>query len=240
MDYAIIVAGGKGLRMGSDTPKQFLPVGGTPVLMHTIRRFKEYSGEVAVILVLPHSQQEHWRALCRKHGFDVEHTVVDGGDTRFMSSKNGLAAIPQDADGVVAIHDGVRPFVSTDVIARCYEAARKYGAAIPVTPVTDTLRLVADTEKPHNVRRADYRAVQTPQAFDIAVTRKAFDTDDNELFTDDASVAEAAGYSVTMVDGNRENIKITTPFDLLVAETIIKQLHADGKHTAAEGGHTNP
>ncbi len=236
MDYAIIVAGGKGLRMGSDTPKQFLPVGGTPVLMRTIRRFKEYSGDVSVILVLPHSQQEHWRALCCKHGFDVEHTVVDGGDTRFMSSKNGIAAIPHDAEGVVAIHDGVRPFVSTDVIARCYEAARKYGAAIPVTPVTDTLRLVADTATPHNVRRADYRAVQTPQAFDIALARKAFDTADSDLFTDDASVAEAAGFSVTMVDGNRENIKITTPFDLLVAETIIKQQHADGRPSAATGG----
>ncbi len=236
MDYAIIVAGGKGLRMGSDTPKQFLPVGGTPVLMRTIRRFKEYSGDVSVILVLPHSQQEHWRALCCKHGFDVEHTVVDGGDTRFMSSKNGIAAIPHDAEGVVAIHDGVRPFVSTDVIARCYEAARKYGAAIPVTPVTDTLRLVADTATPHNVRRADYRAVQTPQAFDIALARKAFDTADSDLFTDDASVAEAAEFSVTMVDGNRENIKITTPFDLLVAETIIKQQHADGRPSAATGG----
>ncbi len=239
MDYAIIVAGGKGLRMGGDTPKQFLPVDGTPVLMHTIRRFKEYNGEVAVILVLPHSQQDYWRSLCRKHAFDVEHTVVDGGDTRFMSSKNGLAAIPADADGVVAIHDGVRPFVATDVIARCYEAARKYGAAIPVMPVTDTLRLVADTSKPHNVRRADYRAVQTPQAFDIAVARKAFNTDDNDLFTDDASVAEAAGYSVTMVDGNRENIKITTPFDLLVAETIMKKQHVEGKTPAADSNHAN-
>lgn len=219
-DYAIIVAGGKGLRMGAELPKQFLPVGGRPVLMRTIERFREYSPDLGIILVLPQSQQDFWRELCRKHGFTVEHTVADGGDTRFMSTKNGLAAVPDDAHGVVAIHDGVRPFVSVEVIARCFGAARQHGAAIPVMPVTDTLRYVADGHGGHNVKRADYRSVQTPQAFDIQMIKKAFDTPDSEAFTDDASVAEAAGAAVAMVDGNRENIKLTTPYDLLVAEML--------------------
>lgn len=220
MDYIIIVAGGKGLRMGGDLPKQFLPIGGRPVLMHTIERFREYSPELGIILVLPHSQQEYWRQLCAKHKFGVEHTVVDGGATRFNSSKNGLAAVPDTAHGVVGIHDGVRPFVSVEVIARCFETARKHGAALPVMPVTDTLRYVADGDGGHNVPRSDYRTVQTPQTFDIQLIKRAFDTDYDDRFTDDASVAEAAGVKITMVDGNRENIKLTTPYDLKLAEFL--------------------
>lgn len=217
-DYIIIVAGGKGLRMGAELPKQFLPVGGRPVLMRTIERFRKYSADLNIILVLPHSQQEFWRSLCREYAFNIEHTVVDGGATRFLSSKNGLAAVPDDAQGVVGIHDGVRPFVSVEVIDRCFETARRYGAALPVMPVTDTLRYVGDAGAGHNVQRSDYRSVQTPQAFSIPLIKKAFDVPDNDAFTDDASVAEAAGMAVTMVEGNRENIKLTTPYDLKVAE----------------------
>lgn len=223
MDYVIIVAGGKGLRMGGDLPKQFLPLCGKPVLMHTIERFREYSQRLGIIVVLPHAQQELWRQLCRKHGFTVPHTVVDGGDTRFQSSKNGLAAVPDDADGVVGIHDGVRPFVSVEVIGRCFEAARKHGAALPVMPVTDTLRQVDADGNGHNVQRSMFRSVQTPQAFCIGLVKKAFDVPYSEAFTDDASVAEAAGTMVTMVDGNRENIKLTTPYDLLFAEFLCKK-----------------
>lgn len=215
-DYIIIVAGGKGLRMGAELPKQFLPVGGRPVLMRTIERFRKYSADLNIILVLPHSQQEFWRSLCREYAFNIEHTVVDGGATRFLSSKNGLAAVPDDAQGVVGIHDGVRPFVSVEVIDRCFETARRYGAALPVMPVTDTLRYVGDAG--HNVQRSDYRSVQTPQTFSIPLIKKAFDVPDSDAFTDDASVAEAAGMAVTMVEGNRENIKLTTPYDLKVAE----------------------
>lgn len=217
-DYIIIVAGGKGLRMGAELPKQFLPVGGRPVLMRTIERFRKYSADLNIILVLPHSQQEFWRSLCREYAFNIEHTVVDGGATRFLSSKNGLAAVPDDAQGVVGIHDGVRPFVSVEVIDRCFETARRYGAALPVMPVTDTLRYVGDAGAVHNVQRSDYRSVQTPQTFSIPLIKKAFDVPDNDSFTDDASVAEAAGMAVTMVEGNRENIKLTTPYDLKVAE----------------------
>lgn len=218
MDYVVIVAGGKGTRMGADLPKQFLPVAGQPVLMHTIRRFREYSQALGIVVVLPREQQNVWKELCQKHQFEVEHTVVDGGQTRYHSSKNGLDAIPSE-QGVVAFHDGVRPFVSVEVIGRCYETARQTGAAIPVMPVTDTLRLT-DKDGSRNVLRSNYHAVQTPQAFRIALAKEAFSQPWQESFTDDASVVEAAGFSVTMVEGCRENIKLTTPFDLDVAEVI--------------------
>lgn len=221
MDYVIIVAGGKGLRMGSDVPKQFLPLGGVPVLMRTISRFAGAMPQAGIILVLPESQHDYWRSLCRSHSFTVSHTVTAGGDTRFASSRNGLMAIPPDADGLVGIHDGVRPFVSEDVIHRCYAAAREHGAAIPVVPVTDTLRLICPDGGGHNVRRDSYRVVQTPQVFDIALARRAFNRPYSPSFTDDASVIEASGHSVAMVDGNRENIKITTPSDLIIAESLL-------------------
>ena len=222
MDYIIIVAGGKGLRMGGDLPKQFMPLHGKPVLMHTIERFRAYSDELKIILVLPHEQQDYWRQICQKHNFTIEHTVVDGGQTRFHSSQNGVAAVPDDATGVIGIHDGVRPFVSEETIARCFEAARQFGAALPVLPVTDTLRRVTD-DGGYNVQRNDYRTVQTPQTFDAQLLKQAFKQLYSDNFTDDASVVEALGHKVTMVDGNRENIKLTTPFDLVVAEALIKK-----------------
>ena len=220
MDYIIIVAGGKGLRMGSDVPKQFLPVKGMPVLMRTISRFHECNPSMQIILVLPHHQQQYWHDLCSQYDFGIAHTVVDGGDTRFASSRNGLDAIPDDVTGTVGIHDGVRPFVAAEVISRCYDAARTHGAAIPVMPVTDTLRRIDSATTGHNVLRTDYRIVQTPQVFDIALLKRAFTQPFREEFTDDASVVEAMGCSVEMVEGNRENIKITTPFDLKIAETL--------------------
>ena len=222
MDYIIIVAGGKGLRMGGDLSKQFMPLHGKPVLMHTIERFRAYSDELKIILVLPHEQQDYWRQICQKHNFTVEHTVVDGGQTRFHSSQNGVAAVPDDATGVIGINDCVRPFVSEETIARCFEAARQFGAALPVLPVTDTLRRVTD-DGGYNVQRNDYRTVQTPQTFDAQLLKQAFKQPYSDNFTDDASVVEALGHKVTMVDGNRENIKLTTPFDLVVAEALIKK-----------------
>lgn len=221
MDYVIIVAGGKGLRMGNDIPKQFLPVAGKPILMHTIERFHQYDGSLKIILVLPETQQTYWNELCKKYNFDIDHTVVNGGDTRFQSSKNGLAVIPDGEDGVVGIHDGVRPFVAKEVIAECYETAREEYAAIPVCAVTDTLRYIDKRGGGKNVLRDDYRIVQTPQAFDISLAKQAFSQGYKENFTDDASVVESLGCQVAMVEGNRENIKITTPFDLKVAEAIL-------------------
>ena len=234
MNYIIVVAGGKGLRMGGEIPKQFLPVGGKPVLMRTLERFREYSPELRIILVLPEAQQDYWRQLCREYSFTVEHTIANGGDTRFHSVKNGLALIPDDAQGVVGVHDGVRPFVSTDVIGRCYEAARTLKAVIPVTPVVETLRYVGhqtDDDKStlhgnatsRNVLRSDYRLVQTPQTFTVSLLKRAYALPYTDAFTDDASVVEALGHNVSMVDGNRENIKITTPFDLVIAEALVSK-----------------
>lgn len=222
MDYIIIVAGGKGLRMGTDIPKQFLEVGGKPILMHTIERFASYDEKLQIILVLPHEQQDYWHELCVKHNFNIPHTIVDGGDTRFQSCKNGVMAISEDVtDGVVGIHDGVRPFVSHKVIERCFETARDEYAAIPVMPVVETLRYVDRHGGGKNVMRDDYRVVQTPQTFDLSLLRQAYNQPYQESFTDDASVVEALGCNVQMVEGNRENIKITTQFDLKVAELFV-------------------
>ena len=220
MDYVIIVAGGKGLRMGSDIPKQFLPIGGKPVLMRTLERFREYSPTLQIILVLPKAQQEYWKELCEKHNFTVAYQLADGGETRFHSVQHGLALIPDDAEGVVGVHDGVRPFPSIDVISDCYETARTAKAVIPVIPVVETVRHLKG-EVSETVPRNDYRLVQTPQTFDIQLLKAANRQSYNDGFTDDASVVEAYGFDVTLVEGNRENIKITTPYDLKIAEVLI-------------------
>lgn len=216
-DYVIIVAGGKGLRMGSDIPKQFLPIGGKPVLMRTLERFREYSEELQIILVLPKAQQDYWQQLCRDYHFTVSYQLADGGETRFHSVQHGLALIPDDAKGVVGVHDGVRPFPSIDVIRNCYETAREQKAVVPVIPVVETLRHMAEGTKP----RGDYRLVQTPQTFDIQLLKAANRQPYDDNFTDDASVVEAYGHPITLVDGNRENIKITTPYDLKIAEALL-------------------
>ena len=220
MDYIIIVAGGKGLRMGSDIPKQFLPIGGKPVLMRTLERFREYSPTLQIILVLPKAQQDYWHQLCEDYNFEVEYVLADGGETRFHSVQNGLAKIPDDAEGVVGVHDGVRPFPSIDVIRNCYETARTAKAVIPVIPVVETVRhLQGNTSE--TVPRNDYRLVQTPQTFNIQLLKAANKQPYYDGFTDDASVVEAFGFNITLVEGNRENIKITTPYDLKIAEVLI-------------------
>ena len=219
-EFVIIVAGGKGLRMGSDIPKQFLPIGGKPVLMRTLERFREYSPTLQIILVLPKAQQEYWKELCQKHNFAVAYQLADGGETRFHSVQNGLALIPDDADGVVGVHDGVRPFPSIDVIRNCYETARTAKAVIPVIPVVETVRHL-ESEISVTVPRSEYRLVQTPQCFDIQLLKAANRQPYSEGFTDDASVVETFGYNITLVEGNRENIKITTPYDLKIAEVLI-------------------
>ena len=225
-DYIIVVAGGKGLRMGSDIPKQFLPIGDKPVLMRTLERFREYSDDLQIILVLPEAQQEYWQELCKKYDFKVEYLLANGGQTRFHSVQNGLALVPDDAEGVVGVHDGVRPFPSIEVIRNCYETARTAKAVIPVIPVVETLRHISLTSHPlpltsKTVPRDEYRLVQTPQTFDIQLLKAASRQPYNDGFTDDASVVESYGHKITLVEGNRENIKITTPYDITVAEAII-------------------
>jgi len=236
MDYVIIVAGGKGLRMGSDIPKQFLPIGGKPVLMRTLERFREYSADLQIILVLPEAQQDYWKELCKEYHFPLQATtplpveggagrgaylLANGGQTRFHSVQNGLALIPDDAEGVVGVHDGVRPFPSIEVIRNCFETARTAKAVIPVIPVVETVRhLHGDSSV--TVPRSEYRLVQTPQTFDIQLLKAANRQLYNDGFTDDASVVESYGHAITLVEGNRENIKITTPYDIVVAEALCK------------------
>ena len=213
----LIVAGGKGLRMGSDLPKQFLPIGGKPVLMHTIEAFHHFDRTMKIILVLPQEQQTYWQELCAKHSFVIEHTVVDGGETRFHSVKNGLACVNS---GLVGVHDGVRPFVSPEVIKRCYELAAIKKAVIPVIDVVETVRHITEAGS-ETVSRNDYKLVQTPQVFDAELLKQAYAQEYTPFFTDDASVVEAMGVSVCLAEGNRENIKITTPFDLKISSALV-------------------
>lgn len=221
MDYIIIVAGGKGLRMGGEIPKQFLPIGGRPILMRTLERFRAYSQTLQIILVLPKDQHDYWLQLCREYDFQVDYQMTDGGATRFHSVQCGLALIPDDAVGVVGVHDGVRPFPSIEVIRNCYETARTKKAVIPVIPVVETVRhLSADHSQ--TVPRNDYRLVQTPQTFDIQLLKAANRQPYDDNFTDDASVVESYGHDITLVEGNRENIKITTPYDLKIAAVLIE------------------
>ncbi|MDO4179919.1 MAG: 2-C-methyl-D-erythritol 4-phosphate cytidylyltransferase [Bacteroidales bacterium] len=216
--HVIIVAGGKGLRMGGEIPKQFLPVGGKPVLMRTMEAFHAYDSTIHIILVLPVSQQAYWKELCTSYGFALSHDIADGGETRFHSVRNGLALV--EGEGLVGVHDGVRPFVSQEVIAGCYAEAVHKKAVIPVIDVVETVRHLTDAGS-ETVPRNFYKLVQTPQVFDISLLKEAYRQEYTEAFTDDASVVEARGHEVCLVPGNRENIKLTTPFDLKVAEALL-------------------
>ena len=203
--------------MKSALPKQFLLMGGKPVLMHTVERFHSFDCTMEIILVLPAEHHGLWRQLCDVHSFDLPHNVVAGGEERFHSVKAGLECIT--ADSLVAIHDGVRPLVSHDTILRCFADAEEFGCAVPFIEPADSVRLLAgDDSKP--VPRAEVRLIQTPQVFRGSVIKNAYNRDFDPSFTDDATVAEASGVKIHLTHGNRENIKITTPADLAVAETL--------------------
>ena len=208
------------MRMGSDVPKQFIPVKGKPVLMRTIEAFHAYNPCMEIILVLPVDQQAYWKELCEKYDFCIPYRIADGGETRFHSVRNGLACI-EGCEGIVGVHDGVRPFVTQKVIATCYEAAQRGSAVIPVIDVVDTVRYVSSEGKSETVDRDRYKLVQTPQVFPVSLLKEAYTQEYTPLFTDDASVVEAMGHAVFLVKGNRENIKITTPFDLKIAEALL-------------------
>lgn len=216
--HIILVAGGKGLRMGGDIPKQFLPVHGKPILMRTMEAFHRFDADIHQILVLPADQQDYWRTLCTQYQFHLPYSLATGGETRFHSVKNGLALV--DDDGLVGVHDGVRPFVATEVVAACYRAAEQHPAVIPVVEVVETVRRLLPEGGSCTVPRSEYRLVQTPQVFPAEVLRRAYQQPYTLAFTDDASVVEALGIEVTLVPGNRENIKVTTPYDLRVAEML--------------------
>jgi 2-C-methyl-D-erythritol 4-phosphate cytidylyltransferase len=215
---AIIVAGGKGERMQTDIPKQFIEIKGKPILMHTLEVFHRYETSMQLVLVLPFIQFNYWNELCKKHNFDIPHQIVAGGQTRFHSVKNGLEVV--NIPALVAVHDGVRPLVSVKTIARCFAEAEKQGTAIPVVDLVDSIRKLTENDN-QSVDRLAYKLVQTPQVFDADILIKAYEQDFSPLFTDDASVVEAMGTKINLVEGNRENIKITTEFDLRIAEILI-------------------
>lgn len=212
--YAILVAGGKGLRMGGEVPKQFLPIGGKPVLMRTVEVFLNAYPDINIIVVLPTSQQEYWQQLCNEYSFRVPFQIASGGETRFHSVSNGLNLIPDEEKGIVGVHDGVRPFVTEETIRRCYDAAVEFGAVVPVVSVVETVRQLRKDGTSVTVPRDEYKLVQTPQTFQVSLLKEAFQQPYIPSFTDDASVVEALGKPVHLVDGNRENIKITTPADI--------------------------
>ncbi|MGE5393966.1 MAG: 2-C-methyl-D-erythritol 4-phosphate cytidylyltransferase [Candidatus Saccharibacteria bacterium] len=218
--FVIIVAGGSGQRMGTDLPKQFLELCGKPILMHTLQRFVDFDPKAEIILVLPESQQQLWQALCIKYSSALIHRVVSGGQTRFHSVQNGLKLV--DEDSLVMIHDGVRPLVSEDTLSRCCQMALDKGNAIPVLPVNESLRMIKGQENVA-VDRSLYFSVQTPQTFISGQILKAFEQPYEVTFTDDASVAERAGFTIHLVQGNTTNIKITTPTDLVIAEAFLKE-----------------
>jgi len=213
------MAGGKGLRMNAPLPKQFLEINGKPVIMHTIEAFYNFNPQISIIVVLPSDQIEFWQQLCKKHAFVIHHKIAQGGETRFQSVKNGLKLV--DIPSLVAVHDAVRPLVSPETIVRCFEKAEQSGAVIPVVELVDSIREVNDDDS-ISVNREKYRMVQTPQVFDGEILLNAYQQEYNLLFTDDASVVESEGVKIHLVDGNRENIKITTQMDLIFAEMIIK------------------
>lgn len=212
--YALVVAGGSGNRMKNNTPKQFMELNGLPVLMHTLNVFIQFDPLIEIILVIPENQTDKWDKLCLKHRFSAKHKIAFGGETRFHSVKNGLEQI--ESDGIVFIHDGVRPLVSLKTIQNCYETAVEKGNALPVTPVSESVRKV-EGSKNRAVDRSRYFLVQTPQTFRVKFIKEAYAKATSTAFTDDATVLESIGETINLVEGNRENIKITFPEDLIFA-----------------------
>ncbi|WP_246849939.1 2-C-methyl-D-erythritol 4-phosphate cytidylyltransferase [Rufibacter roseolus] len=220
--YAIIVAGGSGSRMQAAMPKQFLPVAGEPVLMHTLRRFQAFDPEMPLVLVLPETEIPTWCRLCTEHQFTMKHQVVTGGNSRFQSVKNGLAALDGEEDGVVAVHDGVRPFIDNAILNAAYSTAAQKGTAVVAVSLKESIRRVrGGTSKA--LDRTAYRLVQTPQCFRLPLLRRAYAQPEIPLFTDDASVVERFGHKIELVEGSFRNIKLTTPEDLILAEAFLLQ-----------------
>ena len=207
--------------MNSDVPKQFMELNGKPVLMHTLQKFAETIPGMHLILVLPPAYNDVWKTLCNNYRFTIQHEITEGGETRFHSVKNGLQLVPENC--VVGIHDAARPLVSSQTILNAFEMAEKKGNASPALPLTESVRLVeGDSNKA--VDRKNYYLIQTPQCFLSGLIKKAFLQNYTPLFTDDASVLEAIGEKINLIEGNRENIKITTPQDLIIAEALISSV----------------
>lgn len=220
--YAIIVAGGSGSRMGSSLPKQFLPLGDKPVLYYTIHAFLQAFDDLRVVLVLPQQFIETGKEVIDAYFDQSRIQVCAGGDTRFHSVQNGLAAVKDEA--IIFVHDAVRCLVTRELIHRCYDAAMENGTAIPVVPAKDSVRVLSDEQDSQSIEREKIVLVQTPQTFHSGILLPAYQIDYKEKFTDEASVVEAFGLKLHLVDGEQTNIKITTPTDMIVCEAYLRQI----------------
>lgn len=216
----IIVAGGSGTRMQTSVPKQFLILKKKPLLFYTLKAFYDFDPLIRIVLVLPEKNVALWKELNQKYKLTIPHETIHGGTTRFQSVKNGLDSISNE--GFVAIHDGVRPFVSLQTIKNCFDGAQRNGNAIPVISLVDSIR-ESNQKKSFSRNRENYSLVQTPQTFETLLIKNAYKQEFSTLFTDDASVLESSGEDIFLVEGNKENIKITTQFDLLVAKAILQK-----------------
>ena len=214
----IFVAGGTGTRMGKPLPKQFLTLSNIPILIHTLRNFFAFNRNFEMVVVMHHDYISFWKDLCLQFEDVPEHTVVAGGEERFHSVKNGVEAVSSDVQHI-AIHDAVRPLVSHETLARCFNALNEHNAVVPAIPINDSIREVHGLLN-KSVDRSLYKRIQTPQCFDSTILKEAYSRPFSPLFTDDASVVEANGHSVFLVEGNLENIKITSPIDLIVGESL--------------------
>jgi 2-C-methyl-D-erythritol 4-phosphate cytidylyltransferase len=219
MKTVIITAGGIGKRMGGDMPKQFLLIDEKPILMHSIQAFHAYDSSIEILVTLPEDWKPYWSELIKLHQFNIKHQVISGGVERFHSIQ---IALQQATGQSIAVHDGVRPLVSQDTIARCFEAVTKHKAVVPFLPIAESVRYVG--KKPSkSVLRSDYVLVQTPQVFDKNTLLQAYQQEFHAGITDDASLVEESGVEIHLVDGNPENIKITRPIDLEIAQLLIQR-----------------
>lgn len=221
MKYSVIItAGGIGKRMNHDLPKQFIPIHGMPVLMHTIKNFYNYDPRFQIVVTLPKEHIQFWEELCEKHEFKIQHKVCEGGKERYHSVKNALGFVDGE---IVMIHDAVRPLVNNKTIKQVIEKAEIMEAAIPVLPLKETLRKGTKENNQH-LDRSSFWTVQTPQAFKSEVLKEAYKSPFNETITDDASLVEKVGKQIFLTEGNEENIKITTPYDLKLAEFLLERV----------------
>lgn len=222
-EYALIVAGGSGTRMQSQVPKQFLLLNGKPILMHTLEAFYCYSASLHIITVLPETDVAWWYSLCHRYDFDIPHRVVKGGQSRTNSVRNGLEAIEEE-EGWVAIHDGVRPLISADVIAESFRVAQAKGNAVTSVRLKDSIRRLAEKGGTQAEDREQFRLIQTPQTFLVTAIRNAYRrTPESEVLPDDATLMEKFGEKIHLIEGSYRNIKITTPEDLSIAEAFLRK-----------------
>lgn len=218
--YMVVVAAGRGERMGSEIPKQFLPLNGKPILMRTIEKIYSTDKFIKIVLVLSKEHQDYWRLLCEEYGFSIEHKVVEGGSQRFFSVQNAINTIEQDS--IIGIHDGVRPLASRQAIRDCFDKAESDNNAILAIKPNESIRQIKGGAT-KSIDRNSIWIVQTPQCFDSKTLKQAYSQEYRKEFTDDASVVEQLGVIINIVEGNRENIKITTPIDIVYAENIINE-----------------